>query len=131
DETLVGNLLWAFEGGGSPRRYRLVAVGPVTRLTPEKRPAPYRGTGLNVHYRPDRSFTPIDVTNFPWFARLRKEQRSFIHGLNRISDRRVIAALKALRREGLADAAEGRWALRVSELTGTEPPKRVLRAIKE
>src|SRR5437016_6203439 len=101
EETLVDNRLWAFEGLGSPKCYRLVRYGIVTHLTRAKRPAPFRGTGLNVHFRVDTDIQPIDVTDRPWFKRLLKQQQSFRHGLCKITDRRVIAALDALLGDGL------------------------------
>jgi len=113
-ETIVGNRLWAIEGGGSPKRYQLVSFGIVTRLTPVKR-TPYRGMGLNVHFRVDANIQPIDVTDLRWFSRLREEQRSFSYGLNRIKDPRVIAALEALRREGLAGSGDVKGVVRKAD----------------
>jgi 5-methylcytosine-specific restriction enzyme A len=95
-ETIVGHRLWAIEGGGSPKRYRLVSSGRVTRITPRKRPQPYRGMGLDVHFGVDAPLKQVDVSDLAWFKKLRKEQRSFSYGLNKIKSRRVIAGLTAL-----------------------------------
>jgi hypothetical protein len=94
NETIVGNRLWAIEGGGRPKRYRLMWSGIIKRRTPVERSAKAK---YQVHYSVDTNFQPIDVTDFPWFRRLRKEQRSFSYGLRKTRDHRVITALEALR----------------------------------
>ena len=48
-----------------------------------------------------------DITDLSWFRRLREEQRSFSYGLNKIKDRKVIAALETTRGKGAAGEAGG------------------------
>ena len=100
EETIVGNRLWAIKGSASPKRYRLLGSGAVSRLQPD------HGAGLK-DYRVDAHFKPIDVTDLSSFKRLREEQRSFSYGLNKIKDRRAIAGLKALLGKGLPRAGDG------------------------
>ena len=106
EETIFGSRLWAVEGAGSPRRYRLLGSGTIGRMRSKSR------CGLKVHYRVDAPLKPIDVTDHSWFKRLRDEQRSFSYGLNKINDSRVIAALEALHGEGSAVAIDRNSAAR-------------------
>src|SRR5215469_231255 len=64
EETLRGQRLWAFEGSGSPKSYRFVASGIISRLSDEERPDPWSGMGTRVHFRAD-TVSPIEVTNKP------------------------------------------------------------------
>ena len=132
-ETLVGNRLWGIEGSSTSRRYSLVATGIIYDLEKKRRPAPYRGTGMNVNFRIDNRRLPLDVTQRPWFKRLLREQNSFRFGLNKISNRQVIRQF-----ERLANGApESELSKSIVEnfssidLSRTDPPKRVLRAIKQ
>jgi hypothetical protein len=102
-ETLKGQRLWAFEGSGSPRQYRLVASGIITRLTKWKRPPGYREPGreygIRVHFKVDVSREAVEVTGLPWFQTLLDQQQSFRNGFNRLSDINIIRSLKRLPRE--------------------------------
>ena len=104
-ETLVGQHLWAFEGNGSPKRYRLVSAGAVTRLTRWKRPSGYRKPGreygIRVHFKVDVSREAIDVTDLPWFQKLLHQQQSFRNGFNRLTDATIIRALERLPRKNI------------------------------
>jgi hypothetical protein len=106
-ETILGNRLWGIEGSGSPKRYQLVSTDIITQLIPRKRPAPYEGKGLDVQFRADVALQRTDITGLSWFRRLREEQRSFSYGLNKIKDRKVIAALETMRGKGAAGEAGG------------------------
>jgi hypothetical protein len=106
----VGGRLWAIEGGGSPKRYWLLGAGTITSLQP----------GHGVHYRVDAQLERIEVTDFVWFKRLRDEQRSFSYGVNKISDRRIIAALEALRRAGVVSHPSQNLAVRRSPSAANE-----------
>jgi hypothetical protein len=129
DETLVGNRLWAFEGGGSPKSYRFVASGIISHLSDERRPGPWSGMGKRVHFRTD-TVNPTEVTNKPWFKNLLKEQANFSMGLRMTADRSVITALEALRNDELGDKGDNGPA-DVPHLNSRGLPNRVLRAIQE
>jgi hypothetical protein len=95
-ETLVGNCLWAIEGFDSPKRYRLVSFGFISRVVASKRPAPYKGSGRSIYFRVHPNFTRFEVTGLRWFEKLRKQQQSFRYGFNKISDRAVITELEKI-----------------------------------
>jgi len=130
DETLVGNRLWAFEGSGSPKGYRLVASGIISHLSDEKRPDPWSGVGKRVHFRAD-IVSQTDVTNKPWFKKLLGEQRNFSMGLRTTSERSVIAALEALRNDKPGNKGGHNDTADVPRLDNRKLPKRVWRAIQE
>lgn len=96
EESIVGSRLWAIEGSGLPKRYHLVSFGLVTRLSRAKRPAPYKGFGLRVYFHVNSDIKPAEVTNLPWFKKLKEEQQSFRFGLSRIRNTHVVAALNRL-----------------------------------
>jgi HNH endonuclease len=99
-ETLLGNRLWAFEGAGSPRRYKLICQGTIIEAKRKARPAWYqkrgREDGTSVVFRLDGDPAPVDVTDFPWFERLRLQQQSFRNGLNSIGSSDIINPLRRL-----------------------------------
>jgi hypothetical protein len=92
NDMLIGQYIWAFEGVGSPKRYSLVAVGEISKITKQRGNSRAR----LVHFEAASNDKPIDVTDFDWFKALLKQQQSFRNGLNRIADRDVIRSLKAL-----------------------------------
>lgn len=89
EANLLGQRFWGFEGAGNPRQYNLVASGRIVRVSRWRRPNSYvrggRSYGLRVHFKHDSS-EPVEVSNFPWFKRLLKQQQSFRHGFNRLTD---------------------------------------------
>jgi hypothetical protein len=99
-ETLKGQRLWGFEGSGSPKRYRLVSAGTITRITRWKRPSQYRKPGrehgIRVHFKMDVSRDAVDVTDLAWFQELLRQQQSFRNGFNRLSDPSIIRSLLQL-----------------------------------
>ncbi len=109
EETLKGQRLWAIEGAGSPRRYRLISSGLINRITKWKRPASYRKRGreygLRIHFKVDATRDIVDLTDFSWFRRLRQQQQSFRNGFNRIADTKIIRALAEIAR---SDVRTGR-----------------------
>ena len=125
-ETILGSRLWGIEGSGSPKRYQLVSTGIVTRLVPRKRPAPYEGKGLEVHFRADVALQRIDISDLPWFKRLRKEQRAFSYGLNKTKDRKVIAALELMSRKGAIGEIDGQHGDAVKRLIQIKVMKQML-----
>jgi hypothetical protein len=104
EDTLVGQHLWAFEGRGSPRSYRLVSHGIITRLNKERRPAGFRKAnrqyGTRVCFKADETHRQIDVTKFPWFRKLLRQQQSFRNGFNPLNDRAIIQALEQIEYNG-------------------------------
>jgi HNH endonuclease len=109
-ETLLGNRLWAFEGAGSPRRYKLVCQGTIIEVKRKARPAWYQRKGqedgTSVVFRMNGDPAAVDVTDFPWFERLRLQQQSFRNGLNSISSSDIITALHRLANPTLAERKE-------------------------
>jgi hypothetical protein len=91
EETLKGHHLWAFEGS---------SCGFITRITKWKRPARHRKAGRShrteVYFRLEADHKAIDVTDFPWFRKLLRQQQSFRNGFNRLTDRIIIRALEQL-----------------------------------
>jgi hypothetical protein len=108
EETLAGQHLWVFEGSGSPRRYKLVAHGVLTRLNTKRRPSGYRSPsrqyGTDVRFKIDESHQPTDVTNFLWFRRLLRQQQSFRNGFNSMNDNTIVRSLQRLEYTGMDDS---------------------------
>jgi hypothetical protein len=93
-----GDVLWCFEGEGTPKRYKLMMRGIVTRIKRQD------GEASLVYYRGPADFSPADVTSLPWFQRLAKSQGSFSFGLNIIRDLEKVEALERFVAGGDASA---------------------------
>jgi hypothetical protein len=121
-ETLLGNRLWAFEGAGSRRRYKLVCQGTIVAVRRRARPAWYqrkgREGGTSVIFRLDGDPAPVDVTDFPWFERLRLQQQSFRNGLNSIRSSDIINALRRL-----AYPSSAEWKKRIAAVALSKEAK--------
>lgn len=84
--NVIGNKIWLFSGEGRPRRYFLSAVFIADRFFPVPDP--------NFYFRIDgeigrRFAPPVEVTHFPWFHEMRRQQGNFAFGLNELDDRFV------------------------------------------
>ena len=89
-ETLQGQHLWAFEGGGLPKVYRLASHGTITEVT---RDASGEAT---VRFKIEGPEEPVIVTRLPWFKRLLVQQRSFANGFSSLIDPDVIQSLEQM-----------------------------------
>lgn len=76
----------------------LVCHGTISNVVKEKRPTwyrtPDRKTGTRVKFRIEGHREPIEVTEWPWFQTLLKQQMSFRNGFNLIADASIIHALE-------------------------------------
>ena len=95
EETLVDNALWVIEGAGTPKKYRILRKGIITKISFAKG----RPGGFDIHFRIDGVDEPIEVTNFDWFRKLKGEQQNFRRGLSRIADETVVRELESLWKE--------------------------------
>ncbi|HEV2156177.1 HNH endonuclease signature motif containing protein [Bradyrhizobium sp.] len=89
-ETLQGQYLWAFEGRGSPKVYRLASHGTITNVF---RDADGEAT---ITFKIEGARTPAIVSTFPWFRALLAQQRSFANGFSPLNDAAAIHGLEQL-----------------------------------
>jgi hypothetical protein len=81
---VVGSRVWLFSGEGRPRRYFLSAMFIADRFFPMPDPDFF----FRVDGEEGRRFAPpIEVTDYPWFYELRRQQGNFAFGLNELNER--------------------------------------------
>lgn len=90
DETLQGQHLWAFEGSGLPKSYRLVSHGTIFEIKRDD------VTGTHVRFNIEGPRVPAIVTGLAWFKRLMIQQRSFANGFSPLNDAAVIQSLQQI-----------------------------------
>ena len=101
-ETLVGNRLWVIEGSGSPKRYKLVSSGIISRVKKGRRPAAYRTSerpdGRWVHIEPDLNDNEVqDITTARWFRELLRATQSFRNGFTSLGDELIVTSFERIR----------------------------------
>ena len=87
----VGCRVWVIVGTliGSHTSYRLAGMFTPSVIRPEEEGFGILGAG--IPFRP-----PFEVTTFPWFAELLREQNRFSYGFNQIRSAKIVTELQQL-----------------------------------